>query len=124
MKMNLNEAEKVLGDNGYAIKFSDMETKAENQMEKIVYLANTLSNVVEYFMDSEGDFDIIKVYAYGFEVKNKTNESTAKIGLLFDKNVDIPKIGVELDGELVYTTTGNTAGGLFRMITNLFKKEN
>ena len=117
--MNLHEAKKILSDEGYSIEYSELEDKAINQMEDIVNLANTLANVVHYFTDSEGNYDIVKLYSYGFDIKNRKTDKIAKIGLLFDKNRDIPKIGVEIDGEVVYTSTKNSAAGLFKMVSLL-----
>lgn len=119
--MELKEAEKILKDDGYVIRYSDLEDKAVRQLEILVTLANLLADVVHYFTDPDNDYELVKLGAYGFEVKNRTNEAKAKIGLLFDKteDKDIPRIGVEINGELVYTTTHNSAAGLFRMVNNL-----
>lgn len=68
--MDLKEAKKILKDDGYVISYSDLEDKTVHQMEDLVRLANVLANAVHYFMDSDNDYEIVKLGAYGYTVKN------------------------------------------------------
>ncbi len=126
--MELNEAKKILKDDGYVISYSDLEDKAVNQMEDVVKLANVLANAVHYFTDPDNDYEIVKLGAYGYTVKNmKADYLTIKIGLLFTKFDDEPKImigfwnGDEFRDGLIHTADAASPTKLFKDVDKLFK---
>ena len=126
--MELNEAKKILKDDGYVISYSDLEDKAVNQMEDLVTLANVLANAVPYFTDPDNDYEIVKLGAYGFTVKNmKADYISVKIGLMFTKFDDEPKIKVEFWNEtefkdgVIYTADKASTSKLVKDIDKLFK---
>jgi hypothetical protein len=101
--MELNEAEKILKDEGYEIKYTDLEDTAVNKTEDLVTLANVLADVVPYFSNSNGKFNIVKVEAYGFTVENSETKNLVKIYFLQSQFTDEPKIMVSIvkDGRLL-----------------------
>jgi hypothetical protein len=101
--MELNEAEKILKDEGYEIKYTDLEDTAVNKTEDLVTLANVLADVVPYFSNSNGKFNIVKVKAYGFTVENSETKNLGKIYFLPSQFTDEPKIMVSIvkDGRLL-----------------------
>lgn len=125
--MELNEAKKILKDDGYVISYSDLEDKAVNQMEDVVKLANVLANAVHYFTDPDNDYEIVKLGAYGYTVKNmKYDYMTVKIGLLFTKFDDEPKIMIgfwnenEFRDGLIHTADAASPTKLFKDVDKMF----
>lgn len=126
--MELKEAKKILKDDGYVISYSDLEDKTVHQMEDLVRLANVLANAVHYFMDSDNDYEIVKLGAYGYTVKNmKFDYMSIKIGLMFTKFDDYPKIKVEFWNEneirdaAIYDANGASPTKIFKDIDKMFK---